>query len=127
MKGKNGTIRGSDDIAKYTEKLDSDKAAICDRLRKTIDSVLPGATAKIYYAMPVWFVKGAPVVGYKAMPGYVNLLFWNGQSFNEEKLIAAGKFKAAQIKYKEVSEIDYPLLRRWLKKAGKDIWRIQCD
>jgi hypothetical protein len=126
VKGKNDGLRSSDDIAKYSEKLDPDKAAICDLLRKTIDSVLPVAAAKIYYAMPVWFVDGAPVVGYNAMPKYVNLLFWNGQSFNEDKLLAAGKFKAAQIKYRDVSEIDRTSLRRWLKKAGKDIWRMQC-
>jgi len=34
----------------------------------------------------------------------------------------AGKFKAAQIQFTEVSQIDPKTLRRWLKKAQADIW-----
>ena len=52
----------------------------------------------------------------------VNLLFWNGQSFDEPALKAAGKFKAAQIQFTDESEIDVKALRRWLKKARTDIW-----
>jgi hypothetical protein len=75
--------------------------------------------------MPVWFMDGNPVVGYNATAKYVNLLFWNGQSFIEKGLTAAGKFKAAQIKYTDVSEIDEKTLRRWLKEAGTKIWNFK--
>jgi hypothetical protein len=71
---------------------------------------------------PVWFVGENPVVGYKASAKYVNLLFWNGQSFGDPALQPAGSFKAAQIKFTKVAEIDRKALRRWLKKAGTEIW-----
>lgn len=115
---------GIDEIARYTKAQKPSHAGICNVLRAEIDSVLSKAASRIYYAMPVWFVDDKPVVGYNAKPNYVNLLFWNGQAFNEEKLIAAGKFKAAQIKFTKVSEIDPKLLRRWLRKAKTDIWDI---
>ncbi len=84
--------------------------------------LLPGALSKIWHAMPVWFINDNPVVGYKAASHHVVLLFWNGQSFAEKGLTAAGKFKAAQIKYTASSEIDLKALARWLRQAGKDIW-----
>jgi hypothetical protein len=65
--------------------------------------------------MPVWFMGESPVVGYKATANYVNLPFWNGQSFNEPALTAAGKFKAALIRFSDPSKIDLNILRRCLK------------
>lgn len=56
----------------------------------------------------------------------MNLLFWNGQSFDEPALAAAGKFKAAQIVFTDMSQIDSQALRRWLKKAKTDIWDYQA-
>ena len=52
----------------------------------------------------------------------MNLLFWNGQAFDEPALTAAGKFRAAQIKYTDAADIDEQALRRWVRKAAKDIW-----
>jgi hypothetical protein len=88
-----------------------------------MDAVLPQATSKIWHGSPVWFIGENPVAGYNvtAKKG-VNLLFWNGQSFGEPALKAAGKFRAAQIQFTDVSEIDPKALRRWLKKASTDIW-----
>jgi hypothetical protein len=91
-------------------------------LHGEISGVLKTAEAKIWHAMPVWFIDKNPVVGYKSGPKHVTLLFWNGQAFKEPGLIAAGKFKAAQIHYVTVDEIRVTDLRRWLKKARKDIW-----
>jgi hypothetical protein len=97
-------------------------AAICQVLRSEIAAALTKATSKIWHAMPVWCIGENPVVGYKVTPKHVNLLFSNGQSFNESGLEAAGKFKAAQTKLTDVTQIDVKLLPRWLKKAGSDIW-----
>ncbi len=72
--------------------------------------------------MPVWFVGEDPVVGYKSNGKNVNLLFWNGQAFNEPELRAAGKHKAAQIQFTDIAQIDQKALRRWIGKAGKEIW-----
>jgi len=113
----------ADSIAHYAKTQTPEYAAICHALRAEVDAVLPKATSKIWHGSPVWFVGENPVVGYNvtAKKG-VNLLFWNGKSFGEPALKAAGKFRAAQIQFTDVSEVDPKALRRWLKKAGTDIW-----
>jgi len=114
---------GADAIEHYDKTQTAEHAAICRALRVEIDAVLPKATSKIWHGSPVWFIRENPVVGYNvtAKKG-VNLLFWNGQSFGEPALKAAGKFRAAQVQFTAVSEIDRKALRRWLKSAGTDIW-----
>jgi hypothetical protein len=77
--------------------------------------------------MPVWFINENAVVGYKATDTCVNLLFGNGQAFDEKDLTAAGKFHAARIKYSKASDIDLKSLRRWLKKAKTDIWDLKSE
>jgi len=106
----------ADAIAHYATTQTTEHAAICQALRVEIDAALPKATSKIWHAIPVWFIGENPVVGYNmtAKKG-VNLLFWSGQSFNEPALEAAGKFKAAQIQFTDVSQIDSKALRRWLR------------
>jgi hypothetical protein len=118
-------IHVEDEIDRYAKSQIPAYAAICNSLRKEIDSILTKASSRIYYAMPVWFIGENPVVGYNVKPNHVNLLFWNGQAFNDHGLIAAGKFKAAQIKFTKVSEIDQKSLRRWLRKSKFDIWDLK--
>jgi hypothetical protein len=114
-----------DEIDRYARSQIPAHAEICNVLRKEIDSILSEAASRIYYAMPVWFIGDNPVVGYNAKPDYVNLLFWNGQAFNEKELPAAGKFKAAQIKFTKASEIDKKSLRRWLRKSKSAVWDVK--
>jgi hypothetical protein len=116
-----------DAIALYAKTQSTKHAAICRTLRTQIDAALPKATCRIWHATPVWFMGESPVVGYKATAKYVNLLFWNGQSFNEPALTAVGKFKAAQIGFSNPSEIDLNPLRRWLKKSARLIWDYKSD
>ena len=120
---KTHTTNGTDVVAHYAETQTAEHAAICHALRAQIDAALPKAASKIWHGNPVWFIGENPVAGYNvtAKKG-VNLLFWNGQSFDEPALKAAGKFKAAQIQFTDESEIDVKALRRWLKKARTDIW-----
>jgi hypothetical protein len=111
------------DIAHYVKTQPAEYAAICHALRAEIDAVLTKATSKIWHAIPVWFIGENPVVGFSITSKKgVNLLFWNGQSFGEPDLKAAGKFKAAQVQFTDVSQIDLRALRRWLKKARTDSW-----
>jgi hypothetical protein len=74
---------------------------ICDHLAKLIDHELPEAESKVWHGSPVWFIDGNPVAGYGALRNSVQLLFWSGQSFGEDALKAEGKFKAADIRYKD--------------------------
>ncbi len=112
----------ADPIGRYAKSQSSKHAAICRALRVTIDASLPGATSKIWHAIPVWFIGEIPIVGYSSKPAVVTLLFWNGQSFDEPELVAAGKFRAAQIRYTSVDDVDAKSLRRWLRKARTRIF-----
>ena len=113
----------ADAIAAYNAALSPAHGAVCDQLRTEIDKALPKATSKLWHGHPVWFINDTPVTGYNitAKKG-VSLLFWSGQLFEEALLTALGKFKAAQIQYNDVSEIDAKILRRWLKKSSIIIW-----
>jgi hypothetical protein len=110
-------------VAEYISRLDPKQAAICRCLRKEIGTVLPKAEARLYHGSPAWFSGENAVVGFSARPnGAVTLLFWNGKALGEPALDPVGKFQAAQARYAAVSEIAVRDLRRWLRKAGKDIW-----
>ncbi len=111
-----------DPITLYAAKAPNGLAAVCELLQSQIKRALPKGPARIWYAMPVWFVGENAVVGYKLTAKHVNLLFWNGQSFGETALKPAGKFKAAQIQYTDTAQVDLKALRRWLKLAGTQIW-----
>ena len=71
----------------------------------------------------MWFLAGNPVVAYSVRKGgKVSLMFFSGQSFNEEDLRSEGKFKAAEIFYTDRKDIKVTKLRRWLKKAKEIQW-----
>jgi len=111
-----------DSISTYIGALDPQRAAVCERLRKSIDAVLPQATGKLWHAIPVWFIGENVAVGFTARKTGVMLMFWNGQHFDEPELEASGSFHMAQIAYEDPAQIDEPKLARWLEKAGTSIW-----
>jgi hypothetical protein len=100
---------------------DSDKE-ICDELAKIINENLPDAENKIWHAHPVWFLDGNPIVGYIKLKNNFRLLFWSGQSFEEEKLANEGSFKAAEFRYTASEQIIENDLKRWLQKAREIQW-----
>lgn len=110
------------DIKAYNDAQSSGDKAICNLLASTIDSALPEAENKIWHAHPVWFLDGNPVVGYSKLKDSVRLLFWSGQSFEEDKLQVEGKFKAAEMRYTSVEQISLADLKRWLKKSRDIQW-----
>jgi hypothetical protein len=112
----------ADAIDQYAAKQDSQRAAICHALRKSIDGGLPRATSKLWHGIPVWFVGENPAVGFTARKTGVMLMFWNGQHFDEPELEASGSFHMAQKAYVDASEIDATKLARWLQKAGTSVW-----
>jgi hypothetical protein len=114
---------GEDDpIAAYGQSRPPAFQAICEALRRLITGALPQATPKVWHGSPVWFIGANPVVGYNATAKTVNLLFWNGQAFDEPDLNPVGKYRAAQAGFKDAAEIDLKVIRRWLKKAGADVF-----
>jgi hypothetical protein len=110
------------DILSYHESLAAEDRAVCDLLHAEISKVLPEAESKVWHAHPVWFLEGNPIVGYSKLKGGVRLLFWSGQSFEEEGLAVEGKFKAAEARYVTVDDVKVTPLRRWLKKSREIQW-----
>ena len=76
----------------------------------------------MWHGHPVWFLDANPVVGYRKLKHCVRLLFWSGQSFDEEGLKAEGKFKAAEARYTSADEVNLDDLARWLAKARDIQW-----
>ena len=83
---------------------------------------LPGAENKIWHAHPVWFLDGNPIVGYSKLKNCIRLLFWSGQSFDEDALQKEGSFKAAEIRYTSAKQISTVDLKRWLEKSRQIQW-----
>jgi Domain of unknown function (DU1801) len=96
--------------------------AICVALAAQINATLPKAESKVWHGGPVWFLEGNPVVGYWTRKNGVQLLFWSGQSFDEQGLEPEGKFKAAHLHYTSASEIRVTVLSRYLLKARRIQW-----
>jgi hypothetical protein len=116
------TPNRADPITSYGQAQPPAFRAMCGLLRKMIDAALPRATAKVWHGSPVWFIDDNPVVGYNATAKTVNLLFWNGQAFDEPDLKPVGKYQAAQAVFNDVAEIDPKAIRRWLRLAKSDVF-----
>jgi hypothetical protein len=110
------------DTKKFNEALAPSDRAICQLLAEHIDRKLPEAENKIWHAHPVWFLDGNPVVGYSKLKNCVRLLFWSGQSFQEEGLKKEGSFKAAEARYTAADQVDTKKLGRWLSEARDVQW-----
>lgn len=110
------------EVQAYHDQLDGPEKNICDVLYKTICSELPEAESKVWHAHPVWFIEGNPIVGYSQLKGCIRLLFWSGQSFQEEGLKPEGKFKAAEARYTHTDQMRVEDIKRWLNKSRDIQW-----
>lgn len=110
------------DTAKYNNAVPTPDRDICNLLAREIDRGLSEAENKLWHAHPVWFLDGNPVVGYSKMKEGVRLLFWSGQSFEEDTLKNEGAFKAAEIRYTGADQVNKKDLNRWLAKAREIQW-----
>ncbi|MFH6994513.1 DUF1801 domain-containing protein [Flavobacterium sp. FlaQc-48] len=110
------------EIQEYNHLQNSADTEICDLLATIIDQNLPEAENKIWHAHPVWFLDGNPIVGYSKLKNCIRLLFWSGQSFDEAQLASEGSFKASEIRYTAVEQINKDDVKRWLKKGQEIQW-----
>ncbi|HXS16156.1 MAG TPA: DUF1801 domain-containing protein [Polyangiaceae bacterium] len=110
------------DTVKYNKAQTPGDRKICELLAQEIDRHLPEAENKIWHAHPVWFLDGNPIVGYSKLKSCVRLLFWSGQSFDDEELDSEGTFKAAEVRYTSVDEVKKRPLKRWLGQARDIQW-----
>ena len=109
-------------IEDYNNSQNSADKEICDQLANIINKNLSDAESKIWHAHPVWFLDGNPIAGYSKLKDSVRLLFWSGQSFDEDKLINEGSFKAAEFRYTSAEQIIAEDVNRWLDKAREIQW-----
>lgn len=110
------------DTMTYNLALAPEAQRVCNLLAREIARGLPEAENKIWHAHPVWFLDGNPVVGYSKLKDCVRLLFWSGQSFEEEGLGKEGSFKAAEVRYTAAAQVNTQDLQRWLAKARDIQW-----
>ena len=110
------------DVQAYNDAQSVTERDICNVLAQEINQQLPEAENKIWHAHPVWFLDGNPVVGYSKLKGGIRLLFWSGQSFEEEGLHKEGTFKAAEARYTSEAQVNIKDLKRWLKKCRDIQW-----
>lgn len=96
---------------------------ICDILKSEIEKSVKGSESKIWHGSPVWFLDGNPIVSYSVRKdGSVSLMFFSGQSFDEDCLKNEGKFKAAEIFYTKAKDVKVSQLKRLLKKSIRIQW-----
>src|SRR5256885_645471 len=112
----------NNDILSYNDSLSPGDKAICNLLSQEISSSLPKAENKIWHKHPVWFIDGNPIVGYSKLKDSIRLLFWSGQSFEEAGLQPEGSFKAAEVCFTNVEQVNKKDLKKWLQKSKKIQW-----
>ncbi|WJS94318.1 DUF1801 domain-containing protein [Flavobacterium johnsoniae] len=112
----------SQEIQNYNDSQSLEDKEICNLLYSIINKKLAKAESKIWHAHPVWFLDGNPIVGYSKLKDSVRLLFWSGQSFDEEQLQNEGSFKAAEMRYTQIDQINEEDVKRWLTKAKEIQW-----
>lgn len=110
-------------ISEYNKLQPASAKRICNFLKLNISKSLNKSESKIWHGTPVWFINDNPIVSYSVRKnGVVSLMFFSGQSFDENDLKPEGKFKAAEIFYTDVKEIKITHLKKWLKKAATIQW-----
>ena len=112
----------NNDIQAYNDSQSGEDRELCNLLSREISRNLPAAENKIWHAHPVWFLDSNPIVGYSKLKNSVRLLFWSGQSFEEDALQKEGSFKAAEVRYTSVEQVNAKDLKRWLQKSKEIQW-----
>ncbi len=110
------------EIKTYNEKQAAEDKKICNILSEEISMNLPEAENKIWHGHPVWFLEANPIVGYGKLKDCIRLLFWSGQSFDEDSLQKEGSFKAAEIRFTTPAQINRADMKRWLEKSRQIQW-----
>ena len=124
-KGKTTAIKEKSmnkEVQAYNDSQPNENKKICNLLAQEINRNLPEAENKIWHAHPVWFLNGNPITGYSKLKDCIRLLFWSGQSFDEEALQKEGSFKAAEVRYTSAQQINKDDLKRWLEKSRQIQW-----
>lgn len=110
------------DITAYNNVQSAADKAICDILCMAITKHFKEAENKIWHQQPVWFLDGNPIAGYSKLKNCIRLLLWSGQSFEESGLQPEGSFKATEVRYTDVNQLNLKDIERWLHKSAAIQW-----
>jgi hypothetical protein len=110
------------EIEAYFDTLPDTDRDVALYLYNLLNKHLTTSTHKIWHRQPVWFIDDNPIVGFSKQKMGMNLMFWSGQSFDEVDLLPSGKFKAAQIKYTSLNQINIEDISRWCAKGESIQW-----
>jgi len=113
------------EIIDYSLNFNGDLRSVCEALYEFINPKLCNNICKLYHGAPVWFIDDNPITGYSMKGNMISLLFWSGQSFIEEGLSSVGKFKAAEIVYSNINEINFEKLEKWVNESQKIMWNYK--
>jgi hypothetical protein len=105
------------DIKSYIDLLSLEDKKICNILNDEINKNLTDSICKLRHGHPVWFLNENPIVWYSKQKRGIVLLFRSGQNFDEPNLKPEWKFKAAEIVYLHMDQIQVDDLMRRLHKA----------
>jgi hypothetical protein len=114
-------MKMDNEIKKYNSLLSEAEQKICNRLMDEISGSLINSESKIWHGNPVWFMDGNPIVGYSKLKNCVQLLFWSGATF-DDGLQPVGKYKAAEMRYTDETQINIDDLAGWLDKSKEIQW-----
>lgn len=114
-------------ITAYAQAETPELRAICDQLQAEIGKAIPTAASRIWHGSPVWFLGENPAVGYSVKQKRVDLMFWSGQLFDEPRLKAVGKDKAAQVSYDDRVRHQPPRTPPLAQKSRHNRFRLRGD
>ncbi len=110
------------DVQAYNDKQTAEDRVVCNWLSSTIETALPEALGKVWHGHPVWFINNNPVVGYHRQKDSVRILFWSGQSFDDDLLKAVGSFKAAGLAIESIETFDQAAFAVLLESSRAIQW-----
>lgn len=113
------------EIDAFDSELNEAQKMICLELHGLIEKNLKNSTSKLYHGSPVWFINENPIVGYSIKKEGVSLLFWSGQGFRNKGLKAIGKYKAAELVFKNADPIDKATIIEWITESNEVQWNYK--
>lgn len=106
-------------VTGYVNGLAEPLRAVAASLQTIIDGAVSSAEGRVWQGHPVWLIGKQPVVGFKAFPRYVTVMFWkvadtSGGSPGFE--LVAGP-RMSTVKVAAVDQLDDAAIVTWVQRA----------
>lgn len=107
-------------ISEYNAAIAGDLQEVAERLTDLIETNVVGLEGTLWQAQPVWLAGRTPVIGFKAFPRWVTLMFWNRDGApavdDPSGTLEAGPRMGTR-KFTSLDEIDEALVASWVQQA----------